>query len=74
MGKRLKQARLAARLTRKQLADRAGIKPAAIFEIEAGRTKVPAFDRVMLLAAALNVEPLWLCPVPALEHVIRVTQ
>lgn len=56
---RIREARLAAKLTQEQLADRFGISPQAAQQWETGRSK-PALERIPELAALLGVSPLWL--------------
>ena len=59
---RLKIARQNAKLTQKQLADMSNVTAATIssYESENG-TKVPALDKVIAIAKALNVSIDWLC-------------
>jgi len=53
---RLRQLRIAARLTQRELAQRAGTDRATIAEYESG-TGAPFYDRLALLASALGVAP-----------------
>lgn len=55
---RLKEARIAAGLTCRQLAERAGLSNPVVAYIEAGR--VPGVDTVERIAVALDVAPCWL--------------
>ena len=49
--------------SQRQLADRAGVHKAVIADVEAGKTKIPAYDRLVRIARALGVDPETLCPV-----------
>lgn len=66
---RLKIARQNAKLTQKQLADMSNVTAATIssYESENG-TKVPALDKVIAIAKALNVSVDWLC---GLDNIIK---
>jgi transcriptional regulator with XRE-family HTH domain len=64
LSKRLLAARRKRRLTRAELAARAGVKPNIIQDIERGKTEMPGFDRLVRLARALDMDPEELCPVP----------
>lgn len=63
IGKRLREARLAAKLSQAVLAERAGLTQPAIAEIESGRTRNS--PHIVRLAKALSVEPDWLAGTPA---------
>jgi transcriptional regulator with XRE-family HTH domain len=63
LGRRLKTARQRAGLTQRGLADAAGVRVGVVQDVENGYTRVPAFDKLVRLARALDVDPLWLCPV-----------
>jgi transcriptional regulator with XRE-family HTH domain len=64
VGKRLRKARLAAGLTQTLLAERAGVNRGVVADLESGKARIPAFDKLVLLARALGVQPEELCPVP----------
>jgi transcriptional regulator with XRE-family HTH domain len=55
---------MAAGLSQAQLAERAGVNRGVVADLESGKAKVPAFDRLVRLARALGVDPEALCPVP----------
>ena len=59
-GERIKQARLAAGLTQKELADKIGVKFSAIHKYEAGIVVNLKRETISALAAALDVKPSWL--------------
>jgi len=61
----LKTARRIARLTQQELADRAGCDNSLISHLEAGRRSITtvAYETVVRIARALNVEPEELFPV-----------
>jgi DNA-binding XRE family transcriptional regulator len=54
-GERVREHRRAAGLTQEQLAERAGVSPRSISELERGGAHVPRRDTVALLARALNL-------------------
>lgn len=54
-GKRLQEARVAAGLSQQALAEKIGVKKAAISKWELGKRE-PSFERLALLAKALNVK------------------
>jgi transcriptional regulator with XRE-family HTH domain len=54
--KRVKRTRERQELTQAQLAERSGLTPAAISQIEAG-DRLPAFNTIMALAKALKTTP-----------------
>ncbi len=64
VGKRLRKARMAAGLSQTQLAERAGVNRNIVTDLENGKARIPAFDKLVLLARALDVQPEYLCPVP----------
>ena len=55
-GALLLRLRAAAGLTQEQLAERAGLSPAAISALESGKRRTPRFATVELLAAALALD------------------
>lgn len=57
----LKRLREAKGMTRQQLAGASGVHPNTIADIENGRNRAPAYDKVKYLAHALGVdsEELW---------------
>lgn len=55
-GKRIREARLAAELTQEALAERAGLHPTFISNVERGY-RVPSVPTLLRLAVALGVEP-----------------
>lgn len=59
-GDRIKEARLKAGMTQKELAAKIGVKFAAISKYETGRVKNLKRDDIDRLARALNVKPSWL--------------
>lgn len=59
-GDRIKQARIAAGLTQTELADKIGVKFAAIHKYETGLIVNLKRDTIEKLASALNVRPTWL--------------
>jgi transcriptional regulator with XRE-family HTH domain len=66
----LKTARRIARLTQQQLADRVGCDHSLISHIEGGRRSISsvAYETVVRMARALNVEPEELFPVADLPQ------
>ena len=58
-------------ITRAQLARRTGILPQTLADIEYGRVKMPAYDKVVALAAALGVTPERLCPLKKPSKITR---
>ena len=54
-GARLRELRTAARLSREELAERAGMKVGGVRDLEQG-LRVPGWDSVLSLARALGVE------------------
>jgi len=59
-GERIKQARLAAGLTQKELAAKVGVKFSAIHKYETGMVVNLKRETIAALAEALNVRPSWL--------------
>ena len=59
-GERIKYARTAAGLTQKELADKIGVKFAAIHKYESGRVVNLKDETIRALSEALNVKPSWL--------------
>lgn len=59
-GERIKQARIAAGLTQKELADKIGVKFSAIHKYESGIVVNLKRETIASLADALNVKPSWL--------------
>ena len=59
-GERIKQARLAAGMTQQELADKIGVKFAAIHKYESGKVVNLKRETIDALAKALNVKPSWL--------------
>ncbi len=59
-GERIKEARLAAHLTQKELAEKVGVKFSAIHKYEAGIVVNLKRETIDALARALNVKPSWL--------------
>ena len=59
-GERIKQARLAAHLTQKELAEKVGLKFSAIHKYETGMVVNLKRETIAALAEALNVKPSWL--------------
>lgn len=59
-GERIKQARKAAGMTQTELADKIGVKFAAIHKYENGLIVNLKRETIAALAAALNVSPAWL--------------
>ncbi len=59
-GERIKQARLAAHLTQKELAEKVGLKFSAIHKYETGMVVNLKRETIAALAVALNVKPSWL--------------
>ena len=59
-GDRIKQARLAAHLTQKELAEKVGLKFSAIHKYETGMVVNLKRETIAALANALNVKPSWL--------------
>lgn len=64
----LKVARKIARLTQRQLAERAGVDHSLISRLERGDRKTASYEAVVRLARALNIEPNELFPVPELPE------
>lgn len=60
----LKVARRIARLTQRQLAERAGVDPSLISRLERGQRPQVSHESAVLIARALNVEAEDLFPVP----------
>ncbi len=58
-GERLKNAREASGMSRKQMAGRLGVKSATIGRWESGK-EVPRANRLQMIASLLNVPLLWL--------------
>ena len=56
IGKKLKEARMRRLLTQEELAEKAGVSPSTIVNIERDQT-VPHFRTIRKLAEALNVDP-----------------
>lgn len=56
-GRTLKQLRLAAGLTQETLADRAGVSPRAVSDLERHPQRTPRLETVTLLADALRLQP-----------------
>ncbi len=59
-GQRIKQARLAAGLTQKELAEKVGVKFSAIHKYESGMIVNLKRETIAALAEALDVKPSWL--------------
>lgn len=59
-GERIKKARLAAGMTQKELADKVGVKFAAIHKYENGMIVNLKRETIAALAEALDVKPSWL--------------
>lgn len=59
-GERIKQARIAAGMTQKELADKVGVKFSAIHKYETGMVVNLKRETIAALARALNVKPSWL--------------
>ena len=59
-GDRIRKARLAAGLTQEQLAEKIGVKNAAIHKYEVGIVKNLKRETIAALAEALDVKPSWL--------------
>ena len=57
LGKRLKRARRRAKMSQVDLAVAAGLNRRIIGDLETGRVRMPAYDRLVKLARALGVEP-----------------
>lgn len=55
LGTRLREARVAARLTRHSAARKAGIDPSLLYRIETNAAKSPSFKTVAAVARVLNV-------------------
>lgn len=62
-GERLRNARLDARLTLRELSELSGVDPRTISDIEHGRNRAPAYEKVVRLALALQMNPQELWPV-----------
>lgn len=60
IGDRIKQARLEQKLTQQQLAQKCGVKRAAVSQWENGESKSPTAENVMLIAKALGRSQKWL--------------
>jgi len=60
----LRTARLAARLTQYELAQRVGVTEGMICRLESARRQYPSYITMVRIARALNVEPEALFPVP----------
>jgi transcriptional regulator with XRE-family HTH domain len=60
----LKKYRKIAGLTQEQLARKSGVDLAVISRLERGLRRQPAYETVVRLARALNLEPEELLPVP----------
>jgi transcriptional regulator with XRE-family HTH domain len=60
LGHRLRAARLARGLTQAQLAAMAGVGNTHISKLESGRSRKPSFVLLGVLAAALEVDAVWL--------------
>jgi transcriptional regulator with XRE-family HTH domain len=67
LSKRLRRAREKAGLTQAQLADKADVKMTVISDIERGKTSVPAYDKLVRIACALDLQPHQLYPVPCCD-------
>lgn len=67
LSRNLRTAREARHWSRRELADRSGVHPNTIADIEAERNRNPAFDKVVLLARALEMDPETLWPVASRE-------
>lgn len=59
-GDRIKEARIRAGMTQKELAEKIGVKFSAIHKYEAGIVVNLKRETIALLASALNVSPSWL--------------
>ena len=59
-GERIKQARLNAGMTQKELADKIGVKYSAIHKYESGMIVNLKREKIAALAEALDVKPSWL--------------
>jgi len=59
-GDRIRQARIQAGMTQKELAEKIGVKFSAISKYETGRVKNLKREDIDTLARALNVRPSWL--------------
>ena len=59
-GERIKQARKAAGMTQKELAEKVGVKFSAIHKYESGMIVNLKRETIAALAEALNVKPSWL--------------
>lgn len=64
VGKRLKKMRLAAGLSRTELATGAGVGVHIVRDLEDGKARSTSYENLILLARALDVDPDTLCPVP----------
>lgn len=67
-GALLRELRLDRRYTLQQLEELSGVDQRTISDIEHGRNQKPAYDKVVNLARALNVEPSLLWPVPSRQE------
>jgi transcriptional regulator with XRE-family HTH domain len=65
----LRAARLKAKLTQEELAEKSGVEQATISNLETGRVQSPQWDTVARLAEALDVDPYKLFPVEHREAV-----
>lgn len=64
IAERLQQARANADWTRRDLSQRSGVHQSTIADIEEGRNRAPSYEKVVLLARALGVQPDVLYPIP----------
>lgn len=59
-GERIRMARLRARMTQKELADKIGVKFSAVHKYESGKVVNLKRETIEALAKALDVKPSWL--------------
>lgn len=62
-GELLRNARLDARLTLRELSELSGVDPRTISDMEHGRNQSPSYDKVVKLARALKLKPEQLWPI-----------
>jgi transcriptional regulator with XRE-family HTH domain len=60
VGQRIRNAREQKHMSQRKLADAAGMSQPSLSDIEAGHTKHPNAAHLLKIAAALEVDPLWL--------------
>lgn len=64
IAERLKAARESKGWSRRDLSTKSGVHYATVADIEEGRNRQPSYEKVVLLARALDIQPEELCPVP----------